>query len=99
MFAYCNSTPVNGSDPCGTCYHSSYLAVNCHMCQGRPVDENLFSPINGQQECEYADMAYGWGSIAKNGCGPVAIYNALGFFRKTTSVICHSRILGEFLEW
>ncbi len=95
MFAYCNSTPVNGSDTCGTCYHSSDLAVNCHMCQGRPVDENLFSPINGQQECEYADMAYGWGSIAKNGCGPVAIYNALGFLGKRQALSAIVEYLGN----
>ena len=33
MFAYCNNTPVNGSDPCGTCHHSMVRWKKCDRCQ------------------------------------------------------------------
>ena len=37
-----------------------------------------FEPINGQKLCEFANVRFGWRHIAANGCGVLAIYNALG---------------------
>ena len=31
MFAYCRNNPVNGCDPCGTCFHN-YRLYNCEKC-------------------------------------------------------------------
>lgn len=31
MFAYCNNNPVNGCDPCGTCFHN-WKFYNCEKC-------------------------------------------------------------------
>lgn len=40
--------------------------------------EQKFLPINGQKLCEYANLRLGWRKFAANGCGILAIYNALG---------------------
>ncbi len=37
-----------------------------------------FSPINGQRCCAYAARRFGWMRFGTNGCGVLAIYNALG---------------------
>lgn len=37
-----------------------------------------FEPINGQKLCKYSRVRFGWRRIADNGCGLLAIYNALG---------------------
>ena len=97
MFAYCNNTPANGSDPCGACYHSSDLSVNCHMCYGRPIAAEDFNPINGQSLCDYADMPFGFACISESGCGVLAIYNALGLLGENKEI---ETIIGDMsLSW
>lgn len=35
MFAYCNNNTVNGSDPCGTCFHRLDFWNDCEKCGGK----------------------------------------------------------------
>jgi hypothetical protein len=36
MFAYCLNNPVNGSDPCGTCFHQWKFWEACENCKNNP---------------------------------------------------------------
>lgn len=44
-----------------------------------------FIPINGQRLCEYANTRFGWLRIAQNGCGAIAVYNAMGLLGQATA--------------
>ena len=35
MFAYCNNNPINGCDPCGTCFHRWDFWNDCDECVGK----------------------------------------------------------------
>ena len=37
MFAYCNNSPVNGSDPCGSCFHRWDFWNDCGECGGMTI--------------------------------------------------------------
>ena len=37
MFAYCRNTPVNGCDPCGTCFHRWDFWNDCEKCGGKTI--------------------------------------------------------------
>lgn len=41
MFAYCLNNPVNGYDPCGTCFHRWDFWNDCEECVGKTWDEKL----------------------------------------------------------
>jgi len=41
MFAYCGNSPVNGSDPCGTCFHRWDFWNDCERCGGRTAITKL----------------------------------------------------------
>ncbi len=55
-----------------------------------------FAPINGQKLCEYARMRFGWLRIAQNGCGAIAIYNAMGL---TGRVLAFSDVTARLDRW
>ena len=39
MFAYCMNSPINGSDPCGTCFHRWDFWNDCEECGGETIGE------------------------------------------------------------
>ena len=39
MFAYCLNNPINGSDPCGSCFHRLDFWNDCDKCGGRAFEE------------------------------------------------------------
>ena len=41
MFAYCLNNPVNGCDPCGTCFHRLDFWNDCEDCGGKTIDDKL----------------------------------------------------------
>ena len=41
MFAYCNNNPVNGADPCGTCFHRWDFWNDCEKCGGQTLREKV----------------------------------------------------------
>ena len=41
MFAYCLNNPVNGCDPCGTCFHQWNFLDDCEECGGRTFGEKV----------------------------------------------------------
>ena len=41
MFAYCLNNPVNGCDPCGTCFHRWDFWNDCEECGGQTIKEKL----------------------------------------------------------
>lgn len=41
MFAYCLNNPVNGCDPCGTCFHRWNFWNDCEECGGKTLGEKL----------------------------------------------------------
>ena len=47
MFAYCLNNPVNGSDPCGTCFHRLDFWNDCEKCGGKTLGEKLNTIATG----------------------------------------------------
>ena len=43
MFAYCLNNPVNGCDPCGTCFHHWKIFDECEECEGKTFGEKVES--------------------------------------------------------
>ena len=41
MFAYCLNNPINGSDPCGTCFHRWDFWNDCEKCGGETFGEKM----------------------------------------------------------
>ena len=41
MFAYCLNNPINGSDPCGTCFHRWDFWNDCEKCGGKTLLNKL----------------------------------------------------------
>ena len=41
MFAYCNNSPVNGCDPCGTCFHRWDFWNDCEECKNKSSKEKV----------------------------------------------------------
>ena len=39
MFAYCLNNPVNGCDPCGTCFHRLDFWNDCEKCGGKTIGD------------------------------------------------------------
>ena len=39
MFAYCLNNPVNGCDPCGTCFHRWDVWNDCEECGGKTIGD------------------------------------------------------------
>lgn len=45
MFAYCLNNPVNGCDPCGTCFHRWDFWNDCEKCGGRTIGDRWNSIV------------------------------------------------------
>ena len=45
MFAYCLNNPVNGSDPCGTCFHRLDFWNDCAKCGGETIHDKI-TPVS-----------------------------------------------------
>jgi hypothetical protein len=41
MYAYCNNNPVNGCDPCGTCFHRRDFWNDCDKCGATTIEEKI----------------------------------------------------------
>lgn len=41
MYAYCLNNPVNGSDPCGTCFHRWDFWNDCDKCGGKNIGAKI----------------------------------------------------------
>ena len=92
MFAYCGNNPINYVD------YDGYWAIKCNPVIGeilkRVLAKNFandtFSKteglINGQAVFEFANEKCGLGTYAKNGCGVIAIYNAMQLLKKNQSL-------------
>ena len=59
LFAYCNNNPVNGCDPCGTCFHRWDFWNDCDKCGGETFKEKwnnftnrISSVYSAQQETD-----------------------------------------------
>ena len=46
MFAYCLNNPVNGYDPCGTCFHRWDFWNDCDSCGGRTLGDKCNDFLN-----------------------------------------------------
>ena len=85
MFAYCNNNPVAYADPGGN-LPKGIINQNA-MTRGGGGGSRYTDPndpyrqtvgfIYGQGAFPYADASLGWGNYSRNGCGVIAIYNAL----------------------
>lgn len=45
MFAYCLSSPTNGSDPCGACFHHLKFWEDCEKCKANNSTEKFFENV------------------------------------------------------
>ena len=45
MFAYCLNNPVNGCDPCGTCFHRWDFWNDCEKCGGKTLGNKVDDAI------------------------------------------------------
>lgn len=84
MFAYCNNNPINCIDTSG-CLSAS-VGPNAMLYDGGGrknviIPDDKYSKttemINGQGVFEFADEPMGIGTYSDNGCGIVAVYNAM----------------------
>ena len=77
MFAYCVNNPVNGCDPCGTCFHN-FSWENCPKCEAfwKSVEEGWNDFIGAlekgwdafSQSCSITgEIGYGFGAKGKVG--------------------------------
>ena len=82
MFAYCNNCPLILSDTAGdiptTATWGLFEELLKKVKELVAKDREGFSPINGQSVSDFGVLDFGWFNLSTNGCGPVAIYNALG---------------------
>jgi len=110
MFAYCNDNPTNGADPSG-CINER---INPHymVCEapegGWPIVpvRDKYTKINGmicgQGVFSSAQENMALGTYANNGCGIIAIYNAMQLLGKPKSLgsiedivaLCGGMVLG-----
>lgn len=82
MFAYCNNNPIRYSDPTGCV---PVFPVEISGGGGKPqeieVPDSIWTKVTGfifgQGAFEYSNDRVGWGTYSANGCGIIAIYNAL----------------------
>ena len=87
MFAYCNNNPCNFTDPNGRMIQGrSEYGPNAMTYKGGgkviiPLPytkhQKKDGMINGQGVFEFADSSFLFGTYADNGCGAIAIYNAM----------------------
>jgi len=92
MFAYCLNNPLSYSDPTGLWGHMESLHSPYIMTYGGTsksyvpgVDDKYCKSdgmINGQGSFKYADSSMMLGSYADNGCGVIAVYNAMQLLGK-----------------
>ena len=88
MFAYCNNSPANFCDPGGNygIINSNAMARNSGGKSFYSLPKDKYSKttgmINGQAEFEHAHESFGWGTYAMNGCGAIAVYNAMQLLGK-----------------
>ena len=89
MFAYCNNNPTTASDPSGC--RSSLVSPHATLHGGGgskffslPNDKysKTTGMINGQKVFEHAEESMMFGTYRDNGCGIIALYNAMQLLEK-----------------
>lgn len=93
MFGYCGNNPTCYTDPLG---YLRYDVATCSVADadwGRraaaflePIYYHNDGFINGQGTFAFAQEAFGLGTYANNGCGTIAVYNAMQLLGKPTSL-------------
>ena len=96
MFAYCANNPTNNYDLTGRLYESSSHTGAQAMTYngGTPIviplpyskHQKKDGLINGQAVFEFADAPFLFGTYANNGCGVIALYNAMQLLDKPQSL-------------
>ncbi len=46
LFAYCSNNPVNGYDPCGTCFHHLDIWNDCDKCGGKNLGTKISDAVS-----------------------------------------------------
>ena len=59
MFAYCLNNPINGSDPCGTCFHRWDFWNDCEECGGETIGEKWYDYCENSLTATFTLGAYG----------------------------------------
>ena len=98
MFAYCNNNPINYEDSSGCSLFPSTTAINdggynypIPPVVGETADTQISGTVSGQDLLPYSQDSCGLGTYANNGCGPIAIYNAM-------QLIGHPQSLGSITQ-
>ena len=69
MFAYCENTPINGCDPCGTCIHRWDFWNDCQKCGGKTAKDKINAVVNSCKAMYNIMDAY------VNNTDPNVVYN------------------------
>ena len=72
MFAYCNNSPVNGCDPCGSCFHRLDFWNDCEKCGGKTIAEKWDDYCENGLTAVFTVGAYGSANLGA--------YNVTGTF-------------------
>ena len=87
MFAYCNNNPVNGCDPCGTCFHRWDFWNDCENCGGETIKDKLI---------DYYDNGLTLnGSVGLYGSANLGIFNATGSVEIAVDLKGNVQIIGS----
>jgi hypothetical protein len=81
MFAYRYNNPIRYSDPTGCVPVFPVEISGGGVPQESEIPDSIWTKttgfINGQAIFPYSNNRMGWGTYANNGCGVIAVYNAM----------------------
>ena len=82
MFSYCINNPIQYSDPTGCVpIFPVEISGGGRKPQETKTPNSIWTKttgfINGQAIFPYSNNRMGWGTYANNGCGVIAVYNAM----------------------
>ena len=87
MFAYCNNNPVNGCDPCGTCFHRWDFWNDCENCGGETIKDKLI---------DYYDNGLTLnGSVGLYGSANLGVFNVTGSVELAVDLKGNIQIIGS----
>ena len=87
MFAYCLNNPVNGCDPCGTCFHRWDFWNDCENCGGQTIKDKLI---------DYYDNGLTLnGSVGLYGSANLGVFNVTGTVEVAVDLKGNIQIIGS----
>ncbi|MBQ5865475.1 MAG: hypothetical protein IIW56_02205 [Oscillospiraceae bacterium] len=87
MFAYCLNNPVNGCDPCGTCFHRWDFLNDCENCGGQTIKDKLI---------DYYDNGLTLnGSVGLYGSANLGVFNITGSIEIAADLKGNIQIIGS----